>query len=949
MKRIPTHVLVLVIAAAFCGLPATTWAQKSGTVVGHVVDATSGDPVVGATVRILNQKLGASTTVDGTYTIRNVPAGEYTISYSSVGYGAKNIEGITVKPGATLRQDVTLSQKVLQGRTVTVTAQAASTSENAVLAERRRSATVSDGISADQISRSSASDAGDAMKRVTGVSVIGNKYVVVRGLSERYSATQLNGIDLPSPEPEKKVVPFDLFPSSMLNRLTTIKTFTPDNPGDFAGGLVKIDTREFPEHFLFSLTAGTSANTESQFGSSGLSYPGGGLDWLGLDDGTRQMPANLPGGSGADAEAARLAQFSDVYTPHQSTLPVNRSFSLSVGDQADVGFPVGYLLSTSYTNGYSLHDELERYPLLATETNGLHDLRYDFNAAIADQSVLWGGLASISARFSPSSKVSFKAIVNRSSDDEARRVEGDLNLSTTGELLYTRLRFTERSLTSLQLNGEHQLAGLLDSKLQWHVARSMAGRSEPDTRSVSYVRNTPDQPYEFASSFGGNNSRFFSTLDDGETNVGLDWTVPVSLFGDLTGKIKVGGLERMRSRDFAAHRFVFFSKKFDASVLALPAEELFTPQNVRDGYISFVDQTRATDGYNADETISAGYAMIDLPITASLRFIGGARLENWDLGLTTVHPTTGVRSPELDARRSVLDVLPSINLVYTVAGDMNVRASATQTVARPEFRELAPFGFEDYRQYTFGNPGLTETKIVNLDLRWEWFPRGGEVLAVSGFYKNFDAPIEQFYRIGSSGPIVEPVNAPGAWTYGAEFEARKALDFIADGLSDFSIGANLTLVQSHVSFENASSTVLAFDGRAVEEVSPAALTSSTRPLQGQSPFVVNAQLGYGNYESGTTATLLYNVFGARLSMVGTNGVPDTYEQPRSELDFTISQRLPAGLMLKFAANNLLDAQHVLRMEFPTGEQIDVERYDEGRSFSLGLSFSVDQLSAGKLD
>lgn len=935
------------MSAVIAMIPHTAQAQQTGTLTGTVVDAATGTPVIRATVQIVDTKLGAITNTSGAYTIKNVPIGNVSIKVTYLGYTPKIISGIRIVPGQPTRQDISMTTQAIRNDTLVVTARADRQSDNAALIERKRATTVSDAISADQISKASASDAGDAMKRVTGVSVVGSKYVVVRGLSERYSATQLNGINLPSPEPEKKVVPFDIFPSSMISRLTTVKTFTPDNPGDFAGGLVNITTKDYPESFLLSFSAGSGFNSEAQ-GTDAPTYKGGESDFLGMDDGTRELPGELAPGRRATPEdqAVLLNRFTNnVYTPVNSSLPINQSYNLSVGNQYDVGFPLGFLISGTYSNSSSFRAQEEAYPLLSI-SNGRRDLRYDYDTRYSERSTLWGGLVSLTAQFAPEHKVSIKTIYNHTSDDETRVAEGFYNQSTTGFIRSTRLRFLERSLASGQLAGEHQLTGLLNSKVDWRAAISLASRYEPDNRTTTYFR-WDDGLYRFANNFGSNNGRFFSDLNDRETNLGLDWTIPFSNWEGASSRLKVGGLGRIRSREFSARRFVFSTESSDPNLLVLAPEQLFTPENVRSRTISFNDETQRTDSYDAEENIMAGYAMVDITLAGPLRFIGGARLEKWTVDLMPINIVTGLVEESLRSKRDVSDVLPSANLIYSLSEEMNVRGSFSQTLARPEFREMAPFRFDDYRQSTYGNPALERTQIMNYDLRWEWFPRGGEVVAASGFFKSFANPIEQFYLIGSD-IAVEPANASDAVSYGAELEFRKALDFIAPSLEGFSFGTNITLVKSEVSFTEGESVKI-FDGISINDYSSAVLTNSSRPMQGQSPYVVNASLGYDNLDWGMSATLLYNIFGERLATVGTYGIPDVYEQPRGSLDITLAQRLPAGLQLKLSGRNLLDAEHIFRQEFADGEQVMVERYHSGRSISIGIGFSFDQFSSSIQD
>lgn len=943
---LPLRPAIAIVIAVLSGLP--LFAQE-GQITGRVIDATNGEPMTRATVRLLNTTKGTLTNTSGTYTLSDVSPGTYSLKISYIGYAEKVIEGVVVSPGRTVRQDITLSVRSQSGTTITVTGKIGRQTESAALIERRRSASVDDAISAQEISRAPAGDAGDAMRRVTGVSVVGSRYVVVRGLTERYSATQLNGVNLPSPEPEKKVVPFDMFPSSMISRLTTVKTFTPDNPGDFAGGLVKISTRDYPESFLLGVSLGSGFNSET-VGTAGLAYAGGGTDYLGVDDGTRALPAGLqPGRRTTSTDQANLLRrfTNNVWTPTRENLGPSGSFNISVGDRYDIGMPIGFLLSTSYSRGAAYRQEEQRLPLLSV-SEGTHDLRFDYDAERTEVSTIWGGLLNLSAQPAPEHKVSFKAVYNHNTDDETRQVTGLYNQSTTGDLRYTRLRYLERTLASYMLSGEHQVEGLGNSKIEWRGSLSTASRYEPDNRSTTYLKGLDETAFRFVNNFGSNNGRFFSDLNDREISAGLDWMLPIALTESGPIRAKFGGLGRFRNRDFTARRFVFTTNTSDPAVTTLAPESLFTPENVEKGLIVFNDETQSNDRYDASETINAGYAMVDFPISGAFRLIAGARFEDWAVRLTSINPLTEIRDTALAVERGQSDVLPSLNLVYSWGEEMNVRGSFSQTLARPEFRELAPFRFDDYRQSTYGNPALERTRITNYDIRWEWFPGPGEVVAVSAFYKSFINPIEQVYLIGS-GISVEPANAHDAMSSGLEFEFRKGLEFLDPSLAGFSVGGNLTLVSSEVTF-TPGEFLRVFDGVNVIDYGPEVLTSTQRALQGQSPYVVNLSLGYDNAGSGTSATLLYNSFGERIALVGTEGIPDTYEQARPSLDLSLAQRLPLGLQVKLSAKNLLNNESRFVQRFESGavqETIVTERYITGRSFSIGLGFSFDQLQSGQ--
>lgn len=949
MKMRTVAVAAMLCLAAIL-VPGLLHAQEQGNITGTVIDVETNEPLIGARVAVVNTTRGAVTQSDGSFTIANLKPGTYDLAITSLGYFDDTVRSVVVRVGQTGVWDVKLRPDDLGsgGETVTKRTQRSRRTEAGALDQRRNALQVSEVMSSEEISAGGASNAGDAVKRQTGTSVVGGKYVVVRGLGERYNNTQLNGVNLTSPEPEKKVVPFDLFPAGMIDNITTIKTFTPDNPGDFAGALVKIDTKDFPERFIFNAGIGTGMNTETQ-GADALDYQGGGTDWLGIDDGTRALPEGVPPGRNSTdaARAELLSKFNNgTWRPETASLPVNQSFNVTLGNKFGETTPIGLLASFTYGNSFSYREGTERYPQLQLN-NGRHTLAYDYHTRQAEQSVLWGGLLNLSVGLGEKSKIGIKGVFNHSADDESTLVTGDYNSSTTGEVLRTQLRFTERTIAGAQVFGDHTTDFLSDeSRIEWRAAVSYAGRNEPDNRQTAYLRNDATDEFRYNGNFASGNGRYFSELDDVETSLGIDWTLPIYSGDDLETdtRVKVGAIGRLRTREFTARRFFFSPGSGDQATLALAPEELYTPEYVAQGVVRFDDATFANDKYTADEGLYAGYAMIEAPLFEKLRFVGGARLELWDLTLVPVNQLINMEDTNNQAEKNVLDVLPSVNLIYGLSDRVNVRASFSQTLARPEFRELAPFRFDDYKQSTFGNPALERTRIMNYDLRWEWFPRAGELLAVSAFYKNFTNPIEQFYLLGSSDPQAEPINASGANTFGAEFEVRKGLDQIASFLSSFSVGANLTIVHSKVSFDE-NATVAYFNGFGVSETPVTALTSLERPLQGQSPYLVNAAIAYDNDDWGTDATLLFNVFGERLAAVGTNGIPDIYEQPRPTLDFTLRQRLPAGLQLSLKAQNLLDAETHFTQEF-TGENaeiIDSQRYFSGRSLSIGVSFSLDQL------
>lgn len=927
-------------------------AQSVGTMTGRVVD-DAGEPIPGATVILLNTSRGAATNVEGRFTIEGIPVGPHVISISALDYRSDTI-AVTVEEAGTGLGTIVLAatDESIMGEAVVKTGRRSVKSEEGALNARRDAVQMTEVMSAEEIGASGASDAGDALQRQTGMTIVGGQHAIVRGLKPRYSSAQLNGVAMMSPEPETKSVPFDLFPAGMIDNITTVKTFTPDNPGDFAGGLVKIDTKNFPRYLIVNAGVGTGMNSETT-GVDGLGYAGGGTDWLGVDDGARALPdaareiRALPDNA---AEADLLSAFGDrPLRPTTTTLPLNSSFNLTLGNSVGSDEnPIGILFAASYSAQQSHRVGMERYAENTVNGEGQRNYFYDYLTSRSTTSVLWGSLFNLSVGLGEKSMIGFKGMMNRSADDEALLVTGAYNASTTGQVRRTQLRYVERTIGTGQIVGEHAIGFPTEgSRLEWRLSHSIADRLEPDNRQTAYLRADASDDYAYNGNFGSGNGRFFSDLDDAESSAGFDWTVPFGEADETSSstRLKVGTLARLRSRAFTARRFIFgLSSDANADDARLDPELLFTPEAVARGAIDFEDRTTATDAYNADEAIGAAYAMVEAPIGTRLRLIGGARAELWDLELTPFNQFIGRPQTDLAVSRSVVDILPSLTAIYSLGERMSLRAAASQTLARPEFRELAPFRFDDYKVSTFGNPTLERTRILNGDLRWEWYPRAGELLAVSAFAKHFTNPIETFFLLGGSDLQVEPVNADGAQTWGAELEVRKGLDDIASFLSNVAIGGNVTVTTSRVSFAPGQ-TVSVFTGNGITQKPVEALTSLERPMQGQSPYVVNLMAGYDNPDWGTELTILYNMFGERLATIGTEGFPDVYEQPQSMLDLTVRQKLPGGLSLSLKGKNLLGADVLYTQEFTgaTTETVEVERYSPGRSLSIGLSFSLDEM------
>ena len=911
-------------------------AQQSVKVTGIVVDSDTEVPLTDAAIRVVETKIRVTTDDTGEFSLE-LPSGTYTFQVTAPFYNPYVLADFQVNVGQTpepLR--IALVPQVILLDAIKLPVRLSQSSERGLLEKRMRSSRIEDSISTEEISRLPASSAGEAIKRVTGVSIVGGRYVFVRGLGERYSNTLLNNVEIPSPEPNRRVVPMDIFPASLLASLQTVKTFSPDQPGGFAGGSVQVFTKDFPEELSMALSMSTGFNTQAT-GEEGLTYPGGDLDFLGFDGASRALPGIVQDRAGelpirergrftplgfTPEEIQEFGQaFSNVWSTERQEVPINQGYKFSLGNSNTIfGKEFGYLGVLSYGNSHSYGTQVRNaFRIGLNET--LSPVT-SYNVERSGNEVDWGTVLNTSLRFSPQHQISLRSLFTHTAEDETRTWAG-FNADRNTDMRSSRLRYVERELFSGQVAGMHDFnLGELDLEMpeqpevsmEWRLTYSRASRNEPDTRETIY-EDRGDGTFTFRD-VTHSGSRFFFDLEDDEYNARVDWKIPIG----TEGLFKFGGLLRDRTRTFDARRFRFSpSDRIDATVnLSDPPEVLFQTQNIAPRVFELRESTRATDNYLADHNIYSGYLMLDIPVTAKWQFMSGVRLESSTQKVTTYDPFSASVQPII-ADLETLDLLPGVNLTYRLTAQMNLRIAASRTITRPDFREMAPFEFTDFvgGRTILGNPELERTQIDNYDFRWEAFPQLGGVLAVSAFYKRFQKPIEQIVQPQAEVRITYE-NADAANNYGLELEARQNLGVITSTLSNFSINTNAALISSQVVLPDVGIQ-----------------TSSERPLQGQCPYIVNVSIGYEAPNWGISSAIAYNIFGRRLSEVGNHGVPDVYEQPRGQLDVTFSRTVANYFKLSFSAKNLLDPY----VHFKQGEESYV-RYKLGRAFSFGISYNL---------
>lgn len=909
----------------------------SQSITGTVTDGYFSDPLPGAIVRIPELNKGVEADLDGRYEITGLKSGTYTLEVSYVGYATKQISGVNVQSGDVTRLDVTLDSDDggIMTEEITIEATTSSANEQAILLEQKNSSKVQDGISSQQIKRAPDSQASDVLKRVIGVNIVDNKFVFVRGTSERYSNTTLNGVELPSTESDKKSFSFDLFPSNLLDNIIIAKSYTPDKPANFSGGLVQLTTVEFPESFTFKLSTSGTYNSNTT-GDDFYEYNAGEKKFLffnlGIDNGDRKLPGTIP-----DFRVDRInlnkqqiktigQSFRNDWVTEGSTASPNSGLQISLGNKMDIlENPFGYF--AAYTYGSSFQNiDIER-----TEYQQNGDLEQEFSGLNSQYSVRWGAIANLSYKIGNNSKVSLKNSYVLNSKDETQSLSGYFIPQDFDRNLYS-TKFSEKTVLSTLLEGSHYIDALNKLNFTWRASYSESYSNEPDRKTMTYQRTRgTEEPFSAPIAVTNNpninsGGRFFSNLNDFNRSFESNIEMPLHLLKGIDSKTKFGVYANGKQRSFNARLFApYFTSAtniFERNrINGLGLDSIFLPENFDTTKLYMGEFTRPSDNYQAEENNYAGYLMFDIPVD-KFRFIIGSRLESNEQRLTTFKDDGSPLYVNLKNN----DILPSVNAIYTLNDKTNIRASYFQSISRPELRELAPFGFVDFNTniFVFGNPDLRRTLIRNYDLRYELFPEAGEIMSVSLFYKQIDAPIEKIFDAGSGSDTKSATfkNAEsGATNYGVEFEVRKNLGFIGKMFNLVTFNGNLTLVNSKVDISGLGGSQ----------------NKTERRLQGQSPYTINLGLYYDNSNTGTSVNLLYNRSGNRISEVGINDLGDVEENGRNTVDFSVSQKFLSKFNGKLTIGNLLGEDEVYTQDV-LGSIKTVRVFKKGTNISLSLGY-----------
>ena len=925
MKAIITLFLISLSVSAFAQ------DKYSGAIQGKVTDGKTGETIPFALVELIQTGSKTQSDLEGVYKFGKLPQGKYSIKVEYTEFPSITITDIEVVNNTVTIIDVSLNDTVasaIDGEVV-ITARRNRESVNDLYLKQKTAPNFSDGIPAEVIRRSPDKTAGDALKRISGASIQDNKFAIIRGLNDRYNAAYLNGGPLPSSESDRKAFSFDIFPANMLDNIVISKTATPDQPAEFAGGIISINTKSIPDKKFYSLTVGGGYNTITTFKEQ-QAYKGGKMDWLGIDDGSRKISSAIPSAADFPLSINEQATLAKQFTTNWAL--VDKKFSPNYNLQFAMGFnpkikgrELGIISSITYNRTFNYNETTRRNYANSTVAGVPSIAETDYLDKNNSEQVLAGALVNLSYKLNENNSIGFKNIYSINSDDRLINRTGEIGPADTDPiLLRSNARwFTSNNIYSGQLNGEHLLKA---SKLRidWLVSYSNVKRTIPSLNRSIYTRykylTDPSNPNpsdtvwaaniassNVGPSYGG--GMFFSQNNENSISARLDVTYPTLLFKKLKTEIKVGGMGQIRNREFAARQLGYTkygivggNVDFKQELLYLPEDQIFAPENMGllqapnggtngVGGFKLYDGTKNSDSYKANSNLYAGYLMMDNRFKNDMRLVWGVRTEFFNQELSALRDDKS----ELKLNTKKLDILPSLNYIYSITKRQNLRFSYSQTLNRPEYRELAPFAFYDFNTnfVVSGNDSLLRASIQNLDLRYEFFPGRGQILSGTVFYKHFTNPIEQISRPDVTSEVSYK-NVPTAQNYGLEIEARSLISSLinADTNSFFeqlTVYSNLSIIRSTVDVSGVLGS-----------------TGTTRPLQGQSPYVFNAGIYYNNVRHNWSMTVSLNKVGPRIAIVGNVNEPDLWENSRTFVDFQVSKTFWKNKAeFKLNASNLL--------------------------------------------
>ncbi len=892
------------------------FSQSKGSIKGKVKDVSNDEDIPFANIIVEGIGIGTSSDMEGNFILQNIPVGTYTLSVSYVSYKKKVIEAVNIQSNKVLVVEIGLEPDAETLGEVVISESRETFSEIAVMSEIKLSKQVIVGISAEQISRSQDNTAAQAMSRIPGVTITDGRFVMIRGVSQRYNAVQLNGANAPSTEIDSRAFSFDLIPTGLIDRMLINKSGSPEYPGDFAGGVIRIYTKNVPDENFNALSVGFGYRTGTTGEKSFRDASRSSTDWLGYDNGARSLPASLP----ANVENLTLQQKGEAgkllnsnFLPQEYTTVPDYKIGFTMG-RANLflgGVKISTINSLNYSNSFqNITYDRARYQEPASSSI-VTPRQYTYVDNLYSRDVRISAMSNWSFVLNSKNKLEFKNSFNQLGESESVIRRGtEINQRPNDDDVNYANRYLSRSIYSGQLSGNHKLI-VNKLTLDWVLGLTSIDRNEPDFRRIRTFRAKADagtnKPFNIQVAPGTSLSeagRFYSKLNESNRYVGVNFEYKLKQGSVNVPVIRFGGNYEGRSRDFNARYLnytVSTSINIDRidSLRTLSPDVAFRPENmgVNTGWL-LREGTTPSEKYTASNTLYAGYVGASVPL-GKLDVSGGVRLEINDQKLSSA-TRNGVPAR---GGQNVVSPLAFLNFTYDITETLLARLAYNRTINRPEFRELAPFSFYDFvlDANFLGSPDLKICNINNYDARLEWYPNVGEIFSVGGFYKTFDDPIETYLGNAGGSPQFTYGNASSAVAYGVEVEIKKNLESIAPTssvLKNMTFSANAALIRSEVKFD---SIAKAPDGTPAQD--------PQRPLQGQSPYVINAALTYNEPNTKTIVNLSYNIFGPRIFAVGGRAFPTVWELPRHSVDISLSRVVAKNIELKVGVQDLLNYQY----------------------------------------
>lgn len=944
-----TIVMFIFISACLTG--------QTGSITGTVKDKSNSEAMIGGTVQIEGSTIGTTTDINGQFVLKNLKPGKYNIKVSYVSYAPKVIQNVNVENGKTVSIDIELESNAVSLGDITVTAVRRTNTEISMITDIKASQFVSTGISGQQISRTLDKDASEVVKRVPGITIMDNRFLIVRGLSQRYNNVWLNNAATPSAEADVKAFSFDIIPSSMIENIMIFKSPAAELPADFSGGFVKITTKNLPELNGVFVSYGMGISESTTFREF-LKPASGSTDWLGFDNGSRALPSDMPAhlnqyelatnpvireritAIGRELNNNWLPVRGNAYPDQKFLAGLNRKFNFgntTVGNITAITYSLSNSSEEIRKTDYSIYDFSVDKP---SYLNQFVDEHYSNSARVAVMN-------NTSVSFGKNSKIELRNLFNQAGSSRYILRTGREWYNNGRYIRSEELRYLSRSIYTGQLAGEHSF-NEGKTKIDWILGYASSNKKEPDTKRYRYLRDETDES-RYMLLFSdqpdlSSQSRMWINLRESTMSGMVNYTRQLNM-GGFQPELKAGIYIENKDRSFHARNFGY-AKASSESVFGqtyLPVEQIFTDANINlTSGIKLSEVTAPSDSYTAGNKQIAAYISTKIPLGEKINIYAGLRAEKNRQTLSSYKQASTVR---VNVDRDTINLFPSANITYNLTEKSLVRAAYGMTINRPEFREIAPFYYVDFEQNAgiYGAPQIKQAYIHNFDLRYELYPNHGETFNIGVFYKKFLNPIEQVI-LGNNPTQYSFENVESAISMGIESELRKSLDFIP-GFSNFTAVINASLIKSHVVFPQGS-------------------LSRNRPLEGQSPYIVNAGLYYQGENNGMMVSLLYNIIGKRIIAVGRpspnqwEDIPDIYEMPRNVIDLTVSKTIGKRLEIKGGIKDILNEKSeymqsvnaTVNMETYSKGEVQGFRefnrnqytrvYYPGRYFSIGITLKV---------